>query len=89
MAQTCSSAQVASITTLTVDVLSLDGSDLLPDVVSGANLTDLDASQYPALKLRANLSSTVAGKTPVLHIWRLTWQVAEHRVYLPSIMRSD
>jgi hypothetical protein len=53
-------------TTLTVDVLSLDGSELLTDVASGVSLDSLDPVQYPALKLRANLSSTVAGETPAL-----------------------
>jgi hypothetical protein len=73
-------------TTLTVDVLSLDGSGLLTDVVSMADLDGLDPAQYPSLKLRANLSSMVTGETPALDQWQLTWQVEEHRVYLPLIM---
>ena len=74
-------------TTLTVDVLSLDGSEVLTDAVSGASLAGIDPAQYPALKLRANLSSTVAGETPALDEWQLTWQVEEHRVYLPVVLR--
>lgn len=76
-------------TTLTVDVLRLDGSELLTDVVSGADLDGLDAAQYPALKLRANLSSTVAGETPALDAWRLAWRVEEHQVYLPIVRKSQ
>jgi hypothetical protein len=73
-------------TTLTVDVLSLDGTELLTDVTSGVSLADLDPAQYPALKLRANLSSTVEGETPALDVWRLAWDVEEHKVYLPLVM---
>jgi len=50
-------------TTLSVDVLSVDGSEVLANVASGANLASIDPAQYPALELRANLSSTVAGET--------------------------
>lgn len=74
-------------TTLTVDVLSLDGTKLLADVTSGVSLADLDPAQYPTLKLRATLSSTVTGKTPTLDAWQLTWQVKEHKVYLPVVLK--
>jgi len=74
-------------TNLTMDILSLDDSELLTDVASGVSLTSLDPAQYPALKLRANLSSTVAGKTPVLDAWRLEWEMEEHKVYLPVVVR--
>jgi hypothetical protein len=75
--------------TLTVDVLTLDGSTVLTDVISGADLSSHDLASYPALKLRANLSSTVAGETPALDTWRLAWEVMEHKVYLPLIGDSD
>jgi hypothetical protein len=75
-------------TTLTVDVLSVDGAELLTDVTSGASLVGIDPVQYPSLKLRANLSSAVAGETPALDEWRLTWQVEVHKVYLPVVLRS-
>ena len=76
-------------TTLTVDVLSLDGTELLTDVASGVNLTRLGPTQRGALRLRANFSSMAAGEMLALDAWRLTWRIAEHRVYLPSIMHSD
>jgi hypothetical protein len=75
-------------TTLTVDVLSLDDSEVLTDVASGTDLADLvDPAQYPSLRLRVNMSSTVAGETPALERWELAWQVEEHRIYLPVILR--
>lgn len=75
-------------TTLTVDVLSLDGSTVLTDVASGTSLAALvDPAQYPSLRLRVNMSSTVAGETPALKVWQLAWQVKEYKVYLPVISK--
>jgi len=74
-------------TTLTVDVLSMNGTELLTNVASGTDLTSIAPTQYPALKLRANLSSTAAGETPALDRWQLTWQVEEHKVYLPMVSK--
>ncbi|MFQ5855937.1 MAG: hypothetical protein ACE5LU_09870 [Anaerolineae bacterium] len=71
-------------TTLTVDVLSVDGTELLTDVTNGASLASIDPTEHPSVKLRANLSSTVAGETPALAAWELTWRVGK-RVYLPLI----
>jgi hypothetical protein len=75
-------------TTLTVDVLGLDGSTVLTDVASGTNLADLaDPAQYPCLRLRVNMSSTAAEETPALNAWQLAWRVEEHQVYLPVVLR--
>jgi hypothetical protein len=74
-------------TTLTVDVLSLDGTPLMTNVASGASLEAIDPAQYPSLKLRANLSSAGAGETPALDGWQITWQPREHRIYLPLVAR--
>ncbi len=79
---------VPPTTTLTVDVLSVSGTELLTDVVSGTDLTSIDPVQYPALKLRASFSSTVAGETPTLDRWQLTWQVEEHKMYLPLVLEQ-
>jgi len=77
-------------TTLTVDVLSLDGSTVLTDVASGTSLADLvDPAQYPSLRLWVNMSSTVRGKTPALERWQLAWQVEEYKVYLPIVLKLD
>jgi hypothetical protein len=75
-------------TTLTVDVLGLDGSTVLTDVASGTNLADLvDPAQYPCLRLRVNMSSTATGETPALNAWQLAWRVEKHQVYLPVVLR--
>ena len=74
-------------TTLTVDVLGLDGTKVLTNVASGASLAFIDPIQHPALKLRVNLSSTAAGETSALDEWQLAWQVEEHRIYLPVVSR--
>ena len=60
---------------------------MLTSVARGVSLAGLDPAQYPALKLRATLSSTMAGETPALNVWRLTWQVEEHKVYLPMVVK--
>jgi hypothetical protein len=77
-------------TTLTVDVLGLDGSTVLTGVASGTDLANLvDPVQYPSLRLRVNMSSTVTGQTPALDRWQLAWQVEEHKVYLPVVLKLD
>ncbi|MCP4288511.1 MAG: hypothetical protein GY792_29495 [Gammaproteobacteria bacterium] len=76
-------------TTLTVDILSLDGSEVLTDVASGTDLADLiDPVQYPSLRLRVNMTSTEAGEIPALDQWHLTWQVNQNTVYLPVILKE-
>ncbi len=74
-------------TTLTVDVLDVGGAEVLTDVASGTSLDALDPAQHPALRLRANLSSTTTGQSPSLSAWRLSWRVEEHTVYLPVVLR--
>jgi hypothetical protein len=76
-------------TTLSVDVLSVDGTEILTDVISGASLASIDPVQHPALKLRVYLFSTVVGETPSLDRWQVTWQVEEYKVYLPVALRRE
>jgi hypothetical protein len=65
-------------TALTVDILSREGDLLAANVASGAELTGLvDPQEWRSLRLRANFSSTVAGASPELTGWRLSWYVAE------------
>lgn len=73
-------------TAVTVDILSLEGDELMTDVASGVSLSGLNPVQYPGLKLRANLSSITPGQTPALNHWQLTWQ-AEEGVYFPLILK--
>lgn len=74
-------------TNLTLDVLSVTGSPVLTNVSSGVSLANLDSTQYPALRLRVNLASTAAGQTPALAEWQLSWQVEEHKIYLPVVLK--
>jgi outer membrane protein assembly factor BamB len=62
-------------TTLTVDVLDMEDQVLMSDLPSGA-LVALDSSTYPALRLRANLSTTDGDLTPRLDQWTLRWLAA-------------
>jgi hypothetical protein len=81
-------------TTLTVDILNLDGTEVLTNVTSGASLAGLDPAQYPALKLHVNMASTMAGQTPSLERWELSWQVVESQppgqntIYLPVMFKE-
>lgn len=72
-------------TTLRVDVLAKDGTVLFSDAGSGTSLSGIDPVRHPTLKLRARLSSAVAVETPALDEWQVTWEVVEHRVYLPIV----
>lgn len=80
------SATIPAGTSLGVDVLSADGTVLLENVTDGGSLADIDPHQYPAIKLRATLSTTDPSRTPELNRWRLQWSV-QQRIYLPGIMR--
>lgn len=71
--------------TLTVDLLRPDGALVWSDVPSGADLSDLEGMQYPALKLRAHFSSTAAGESPLLYRWQLAWNAETHTAYLPLV----
>lgn len=58
-------------TELTVDVLNgSDESVILADVASGTDINEITAT---SLKLRANLSTTDANNTPVLHDWSVSY----------------
>jgi hypothetical protein len=74
--------------TLTVDVLSLDGSEVLTDVANGTDLARLvDVAHYPSLRLRANMASSVEGETPALDGWQLAWQARNLQVHLPLVLK--
>ena len=80
-------------TTLGVDVLNLDNTPILTNVTSGTSLVGLDPAQYPALKLRVNMTSTATGQTPSLKGWQLAWQTTQsppagdNKVYLPLVLK--
>lgn len=80
-------ATTSAMTSLTVDVLNLDGSPVLTHVNSGASLAGLDPAQYPALRLRVNLASMARGETPVLREWGLSWTPVQYKSYLPLLLK--
>jgi len=62
-------------TALTIDLLNFDEEPVLTNLTSGADLSSLDAANYPALKMRATLTrQTPSEATPVLHIWQISWE---------------
>jgi hypothetical protein len=63
----------APATALTVDVLDADGALLLGNVTSGQSLATIDPVANPSLRLRANLTSTVANQSPLLTSWDVSW----------------
>jgi hypothetical protein len=71
--------------TLSVDLLRPDGTLVRRNLPAGADLGDLETGQHPALALRANFSSTVAGESPALYDWQLAWNAEAHTCYLPLI----
>ena len=76
-------------TTLSVDILSADGTELLTDVASGTDLADLiDPAQYSSLRLRANMTSTAVEETPALERWELSWWAERHKIYLPLVLNK-
>ena len=85
---TFSGAADPSTTTLTLDILGLDGNEVLTGVASGAELSGLiDPTHYPSLRLRVNMASTTAEETPSLDDWQLSWQAGEHSIYLPFVLK--
>jgi microcystin-dependent protein len=76
-------------TTLTVDVISATGGVLRHDLPSGASLADLDSTQFPNLRVRAHFSSIIAGQTPALDDWQVSWRSRTYEIYLPLIIGQE
>lgn len=66
-------AMTPPTTTLTVDVLSITGAQLLTHVVHGQSLAAIDPIRHPALRLRVNMSANATGDLPTLKEWSVTW----------------
>ena len=65
-------------TTLQVDIVDTDNNLVMRDVKPGMSLVDIPfVQQNTVLKLRATLSSTVAGISPELYDWNLSWQATD------------
>ena len=65
-------ANTPANTGMTVDVLDLQGHSLMTGVASGTRVSANPAS-YPALRLRANLSTNNMAFTPRLARWSVRW----------------
>lgn len=72
----------APTATLTVDVMSLEGEQLLSNVANGGSLAAIDVAQNPALRLRVNMTTTASTALPTLSSWQVTWQQP-----LPGLVR--
>ncbi len=75
-------------TSLTVDVLSADGTALLSDMTSGADLAAIDPIAYPRIELRAMLSTDDPAHSARLDEWMVTWQPKLYEAYLPLVFKG-
>lgn len=73
-------------TLLKIDIVAPDGTVIQHDVDSGDSLAAIDPHEYPAIQLRASLSTTSIAITPDIDLWGLQWSVLK-RLYLPTIQR--
>ena len=73
---------------LTVSVLSRDGSQtLLSQVNPGDSLSSININDHPSLKLKVEMSSDTAGKSPELFDWSLLVAPGTANVYLPLVIK--
>jgi hypothetical protein len=74
-------------TSLTIDVLGVDGTPLLSDVTSGTNLASIDPVIYPSLRLRATFSTDDLANSASLDEWKVCWQPRTWEIYLPIVLK--
>jgi len=79
-------ATVPTSTTIRVDVISLDGTVLISDIVSGGSLNSINPTENPSIRLRATLTTDDPSLTPRLDSWSVTWTNG-NKLYLPVIVR--
>ncbi|MBN2002890.1 MAG: hypothetical protein JXA21_06005 [Anaerolineae bacterium] len=60
-------------TGVSVDVLDADGNTLVKDIRNGGSLEKLDPAIYPALRLRATLTTRNPQVSPVLNNWQVEY----------------
>jgi hypothetical protein len=73
-------------TTLVVDLLDPYGTVLIPNVTNGTNLEGIDPHDYPAIQLRASLTTTDDSISPDIDLWGFRWLVWK-RQYLPVLLK--
>jgi len=71
-------------TSLTIDILSSEGTVLMSNVSSGDSLTGLAPSVYPSIRLQATLTTDDPSHTPEIDVWGVKWFVSS-RLYLPIV----
>jgi hypothetical protein len=79
-------------TTLSVDVLDADGATVLQaNASNGTSLAGIDPARHPAIRLRARLATTAAGRSPALDVWQVTWQPLNKErqfyIYAPMVVK--
>jgi len=79
-------ATVPANTHLLVDVLSADGTILIPHAMNETSLAGIDPATHPSIKLRATLLTNDPARSPELDVWGVRWLVG-WRGYFPVIGR--
>lgn len=74
-------------TTLRIDLLDIDGAEVMADIARRASLTEIDPALYPVLRLRASFHTTMPEASPTLDSWQLSWLSRQY--YLPIILSSN
>ena len=80
------SSTVPASTTLAIDILA-EGTVLLQNVGNGDSLASIDPHEYPAIQLRATLTTMDTSLTPDVDLWGVRWSVRP-RLYLPVVLQG-
>ena len=77
---------IPTSTTLIINVVDPNGTVLLPNITNGMSLAGIDPQIYPAIQLRANLTTNDESISPDIDVWGLRWLTVK-RFYLPGLFR--
>jgi hypothetical protein len=77
---------IPTSTTLVIDILDPNGMVLLPNVTHGMSLAGIDPHNYPAIKLRAHITTSDESISPDIDVWGFRWRIV-NRFFLPYIYR--
>jgi hypothetical protein len=80
------SPTIPASTTLAIDILASDGTVLLQNAVNGDSLASIDPHEYPAIQLRATLTTMDTSLTPDVDLWGVRWSVRP-KLYLPVVLQ--
>ena len=79
-------AAITPGSSMTVSVLSADGTVLKAGVDRGDSLADINVETYPSLKLKVEMSTS--STSPELFGWGLLAEPQNNNLYLPSIIKN-